>query len=485
MRNKLILVVALFCISLSCYGINVSVATQMFRNDNQSYIEIYSRIISDSVQYASEDTASQQSHASIEYTIIFKQADSIVIADRYKINSPTLATKKDFFDLKRFSLQDGEYAIDLQYVDLNNITDTLLYSEIITVESHPNKVQVSDVLLMPAVENSNNNYSYEKSGFFYEPLCYDLVGKEQQNLHMYIELYNQEKILDEEFYIKYYPIDIDATAAIDNQIPAAYKKMTPDKSSAVLLNYDCSNLGSGNYVMYVEVHKKDKTLVAQVEKTFSVYHPLVDYKILYEGDKVFETSFVQFLDEESVEYGLKAIYPRVGNHMTETLNQIISSKDIRSKRYFLFSYWNNFSDDPKAIYDQYMEVAKAIDLRYANNVGHGFESDRGYYFLKYGRPDNIVSVEDEPSAPPYEIWIYNYMPETQETNVRFLFYNPSLVANDYQLLHSTCRGERHNPRWEVDLYFDDNLGGQNENYLDARTTEDNFNRNAKRYFSDM
>jgi hypothetical protein len=68
--------------------------------------------------------------------------------------------------------------------------------------------------------------------------------------------------------------------------------------------------------------------------------------------------------------------------------------------------------------------------------------------------------------------------------VRFLFYNPSLVTNDFQLLHSTCRGERFNPRWEVDLYSDDNLG-QNNNYLDARTTEDNFNRNARRYFSDL
>ena len=76
------------------------------------------------------------------------------------------------------------------------------------------------------------------------------------------------------------------------------------------------------------------------------------------------------------------------------------------------------------------------------------------------------------------------MPETQETNVKFLFYNPSLVANDFQLLHSTCRGERQNPRWEVDLYLDDTQG-QTDNYLEARTTQDNFGRNARRYFSDL
>ena len=484
MRIRYLIIILFNIIAYSSNAINVSVATQMFRNTDQAYVEIYSRIISESVQYQIIDTSSQNSSSSIEYTILFKQGGAIVIADKYKIDSPISIEPKDFFDLKRYGLDDGEYAIELQYVDLNNISDTLSYSEIITVESKVDQVQVSDVLLMPEVDNNNDKYSFEKSGFYYEPLCFDLVGKEQKTLYMYIELYNYERILTDDFYIKYYPIDIDNVSTLDNTALPVYKKLSPDKCSAILLEYDCSNLASGNYEMFIEIHQKDKTLVTQVVKTFSVFHPLVDYKILYEGDSFFETSFVQFLDIETLDYSLKAIFPRIGNNMTEILNQIISSDDIRSKRYYLFNYWNSFSNDPKAIYDKYMEVAKAIDLRYANNVGHGFESDRGYYFMKYGRPDNIVAVEDEPSAPPYEIWIYNYMPETQETNVRFLFYNPSLVANDFQLLHSTCRGERFNPRWEVDLYIDDNLG-QNNNYLDARTTEDNFNRNARRYFSDM
>ncbi|MDA8692722.1 GWxTD domain-containing protein [Saprospiraceae bacterium] len=236
--------------------------------------------------------------------------------------------------------------------------------------------------------------------------------------------------------------------------------------------------------MYIEIHQKDKTLITEIEKTFSVFHPLVEYEMLYKSDNYFESSFVQFLDREELDYSLKAIFPRIGNNKTGILNQVIASKDLKTKRYFLFSYWRNFSDDPKSIYDKYMEVAKAIDVRYANNVGYGFETDRGHYFLKYGRPSNIVTVVDEPSAPPYEIWIYNYMPETQETNVRFLFYNPSLVSNDFRLLHSTCRGEVSNPRWELELYIDDTQG-QNNNFLDGRTTQDNFNRNARRFFTDL
>jgi hypothetical protein len=65
--------------------------------------------------------------------------------------------------------------------------------------------------------------------------------------------------------------------------------------------------------------------------------------------------------------------------------------------------------------------------------------------------------------------------------VKFLFYNPSLGHNDYKLLHSTCRGELNNPAWEVELYSkspNERIG----NTIDARNVQDNFNRNARRYF---
>ncbi len=483
MKIKFLLIIFLCGIAIHSEAINVSVSTTQFHSEDKAYIEIYSRVISNSVEYITVDSSNQIIQSSVEYTLVFKKNDTIVIADKYRLDSPLSSEPKDYFDLRRYGLSDGSYSLNLFYVDLNNVSDTLFYTENIEVITDPDEILLSDVLLMHDVQQTNEKYNYEKAGFFYEPLCFDLISEEQNVLYLYLEMYNYEEVLEEDFYIKYYPIDLDATT-LDNQIKPAYKKLTPSNCASVLLKYDCTDLQSGNYEMFIEVHKKDKTLVAKTEKTFSVIHPMVDYEVLYESDKHFETSFAQFLDRDALDYSLKAIFPRVGNNKTEILNQIISSKDLKPKRYFLYNYWRNFSNNPKVIYDQYMEVVRAIDLRYANNVGHGFESDRGYYFLKYGRPNNIIAVEDEPSAPPYEIWIYNYMPETQETNVRFLFYNPSLVANDFKLLHSTCRGEINNPRWEVDLYIDDTQG-QNNNYLDARTTEDNFNRNARRYFTNQ
>ena len=66
--------------------------------------------------------------------------------------------------------------------------------------------------------------------------------------------------------------------------------------------------------------------------------------------------------------------------------------------------------------------------------------------MKYGRPDDIFTSDFEPSAYPYEIWHYYHTIDNQK-NVKFVFYNPNLVGEDYILLHSTARGEIYTNNW--------------------------------------
>ncbi|MBK7096695.1 MAG: GWxTD domain-containing protein [Saprospiraceae bacterium] len=99
-----------------------------------------------------------------------------------------------------------------------------------------------------------------------------------------------------------------------------------------------------------------------------------------------------------------------------------------------------------------MKYAYAVDKTYRSQVGYGFETDRGYIYLKYGMPTDLVTRESEPTAPPYEIWFYDHIDQGKQKNVRFIFYIPSLAHNDYELLHSTCIGEKNNPKWFYDLY---------------------------------
>ncbi|MDA8692721.1 hypothetical protein N9L92_01575 [Saprospiraceae bacterium] len=187
MKIKLLILIAIVCITKNSEAINVSVSTTQFHNGEKSYIEIYSRIIANSVKYMNTDTTSDMTQSSVEYTLMFRKQDAIVIADKYKLDSPISVDAKDYFDLRRYGLDSGTYEIELQYVDLNNISDTLSYTEIIDVKPNNDQLILSDILLMHDVEKNNEKYNYEKAGFFYEPLCFDLVGEEQNVLHMYFE----------------------------------------------------------------------------------------------------------------------------------------------------------------------------------------------------------------------------------------------------------------------------------------------------------
>ncbi|MEK7253111.1 MAG: hypothetical protein AAB316_00070, partial [Bacteroidota bacterium] len=107
---------------------------------------------------------------------------------------------------------------------------------------------------------------------------------------------------------------------------------------------------------------------------------------------------------------------------------------------------------------------------------------RGNIFMKYGAPNDVISVENDPSAPPYEIWFYNQFPQTGQNNVKFLFYNPSLADNGFLLLHSNARGEINNPRWEIELYRNAPTESEDSDFIGGTRMQDNVGRHARRLF---
>ncbi len=467
-----------------CLSMEVSVSTCSFSSDKGAYIEIYSKFKARSLQWSSPQDDLLKLYSEIEMICIIEQGDSIIVADRYRIMSPEGSSPSDYWDMKRYGLDTGEYFLTMQYVDLNNLNDTLEYRTNIEIDFAADEVLFSDILLIEEVASQDSSFAFSKNNFSFEPLEFNLLNASDHNLIFYTELYNADQLGDEAVVLKYYLENADVKG-LDRYTKTGYKKVVPSSSYPVLLDFSVKELISGNYILHLELNDRSKRMICEKQSAISVYNPYEDYKNELNLGENYESSFVQFFTEDELNYSLKAIFPRVGNNMTELLNAIIRNKELEPKRYFLYSFWSAVSiQDMKSHYEAYMDVAKAVDNSYATNVFHGFETDRGRIFLKYGKPDDLVFEEDEQTAPPYEIWIYNHIPETQQTNVKFLFYNPTLVTNDFVLLHSNCRGERNNPRWEMDLYSDavNELPG---NYIDNREMPDNFNRNARRYFNDF
>jgi GWxTD domain-containing protein len=171
----------------------------------------------------------------------------------------------------------------------------------------------------------------------------------------------------------------------------------------------------------------------------------------------------------------------------EELKNILFANNMEDMRYFLFRYFVRMdANNPEMAWRAYMETANAVDKKFTSGFRYGFETDRGRTFMKYGKPDDLIHVEDDPSAPPYEIWVYYNFPKTNQRNVKFLFYNPTLAGDDFITLHSTARGEINNPKWETKLYKR-NAGNEfaGDNDFDATQMKSNVNRNARVYFEDF
>ncbi|MFK7809194.1 MAG: GWxTD domain-containing protein [Saprospiraceae bacterium] len=480
MKKRLLffLLLATIC-HFNTKALDASVAYATFKSPpSKSFVEVYLNIMGTTVSHKQLDSLSYQ--ASVKVLILIKQKESIITFDKYILDGPQSKYPLDFMDVRRIGLPDGAYELEVEIQDMNDSTNFVSYNGKFDVAYQKESMLQSDLQLIHSLKPSALENAFVKNGYYMEPLPYNFYYKTDSVLIFYQELYNTDKTFDDKFLLKYVVEKIQGNGDMEAKI-MGHKKLDPKPVNVILINKDISKLESGRYRLLVEVMNREGTVLSSRETQFDRSNPYRDTEMLL--DKPIEEVFVAKLDSAELRYSLKAIAANVDKSSVASLNAVLSKGDVESQRHFLYGFWARISTDPQKAYEGYMEVARAVDNTYKSGFGHGFESERGRVFMKYGKPSDIITVENEPSAPPYEIWFYEQVPTSPpQSDVRFLFYNPSLAAGNYQLLHSTCRGEQQNPQWEVELYRDDNQSLQNLDIEATRLPGGGINRRAREYF---
>ena len=85
-----------------------------------------------------------------------------------------------------------------------------------------------------------------------------------------------------------------------------------------------------------------------------------------------------------------------------------------------------------------------VTRNFTISVRKGYLTERGRVYLTYGEPDQRDFYPSEINKKPYEIWFYNDI----EGGVSFIFGDVTGFGN-YELLHSTKRGEIRDDNWEM------------------------------------
>lgn len=470
-------------LSLLPYGstaIDVSLDIATFKNGTQGYLEVYLHVVGTSVNFESLDSIQQQ--ATVEVMLQIEKDNAIIIADKLMISSPIVAVPTDFVDVKRYKLDNGDYRLMAFMKDKSKSEDEVNIQKVFSLNYNLSPIEQSDIQLLASAKAATDpNHPFAKRQFLLEPLPTHFLQKELTSLLFYNEVYlqNTTKPLKLRYFIDRVLNGDRKTVKIVNKRKVG-RGITP-----LLLSIDISDVASGNYTLTVEVRDTTEALLSAKSIPFQRSNPYLKNLPIPEEELGNET-FVATLSPKELDIAIKAIVPILPQNMTAHANKVLADQDTIAQRLLLFNYWAGKNPNlPKVAYDAYMKVIWAIDRQFRSGFRNGFETDRGVIYLRYGRPDDIVRVEDEPSAPPYEIWSYNEFPQTMQNNVRFLFYNPSLAPEDFVLLHSTARTELNNPQWEIQLYQDAPNEIQGNDPFGATEMQDNFGRRARRLMNDF
>lgn len=451
---------AVFIISLltsfgSLQAIDANVSFARFLTPDGAYLEIHTHIAGSTVSWHEVIGTDSLQRAVVDFTVILRKGEEIVVADRFALNSPLLRKMSDFVDLKRYAVEAGqEYHLELIVADQNDPENKESYKSNISIAGWPTEPMQSDIALLASVKPSENNKSpFFRHGLEMEPLPHGFYSRGANTLAFYNEIYASDSIVGDRVLI---------LSKIERQVNGTFKPvMAVNKveQQAPLIPHlqrmDISKLSSGRYLLVVEVRNEQNELVTRSEVPFYRSNPLLDEaereELLANTDV--NTTFMGAMDFDSLKYSVLALLPLMPQSDVLATNDIVRKKDTEALRMYLYSFWIKESPiNPEGGYRDFMAVADFVNREFNSGFRYGFESDRGYIYIKYGRPSDISRVETDPTAPPYEIWSYNFVRETGQHNRRFIFYNPSLAAGGFELLHSDVIGERSNPDWQKVLY---------------------------------
>jgi GWxTD domain-containing protein len=456
--KKSLLLFILFC-SITQYieaqklETNVAVRSCVFLHPQEgNYAETYLTIAANALSFEKIKTAQYQ--AGVEVQIMILEGSTVISFDKYRLNTPVIADTSEInfsiVDQKRLPMPAGAASIEVHVTDVHQAENTFS-STVALLPISPEGIQVSDIQFAESYKQATAENNFTKNGIEMQPYPLNFFASGNNKIIFYGEIYHTDSGTFEDQFLATFSI---RPSANDAQETKLYQYAKYDKAPVVsfLKEFDITDLPSGNYNLIVEIRNRKNELLAQ-KKTFiqRANKGSVNY---YENIAMINTggTFVDDYTEEQLNYFLDVIKPRANSNEAKLIESLSLRVEPEMKKKFLYNFWlERDIADPKASFHAYLADVKKANESFGTPSKAGYKTDRGRVYLQYGAPYDRVFSTNEPGAYPYEIWFYDKLPDKQ-TQIGFAFYEPSLVTNDYILLHSNARGELHDQRWKIKIY---------------------------------
>lgn len=432
------------------------------------YIETYISVDGQTANWKPQPN--KKIEASVLVTLLFYKDTSIVAYSKEIVKSPLLAdtssVKINFLQVKRFALEAGNYNLVVIVDDLNDTIKEVVSVMQVELVENKNKVEISGIEGVESYKNADSITVLTKSNFDIVPNVFLYYPEVVKQILFYTEIYRTSAILGENqnvllvYYIKYH-----ANVPKLEQY-TKYERRVSAEVIPALFKFDISALPTGSYDLGVELYDKKNTLITSQQIYFQRNNPSVKMGV-NEIDQIdVESTFVDKITSiDTLCEIIKSLAPISFGKEKTFAESIIEGRDLHQLQQYLFYFFTQrYPDNEEESFKNYMIEVNKVEKEFGNQLHKGYASDRGRVYLQYGPPNSISKSANEPHALPYEIWHYYKL--NNQTNRKFVFYNPNLAYNEYYIIHSDAMGEINNSRWR--LY----IQGSNSNSRDVDATGD-------------
>lgn len=451
------------------------------------YIETYLSIVGTSIQHKQNESGNYQGQVEVLY--IFYQEDEVKNFKKFNLMSPELADTgqgyPNFLDQQRILIPNGTYMLEIQLTDLNSEEKKPVSSlQEIEIDYQEDKVELSQVEFVESFSNSENEEGsmLSKSGYDLVPYVSDFFPGNLNKLRFYAEVYNTKKFLGEnDMYLLRYFIEKYENGKVLSSF-LGFTRQTAAPVNVLLKEFNIEKLPSGNYNLVIEVRNRENEVLATRKTFFQRSNPNIKLSAEdFAGVDLYSTFVDKMNSRDSLEFFIRSLRPISDPLERNFADNTLETAELEMLKKYFFSFWYKRNElTPEREWLQYFEKVKLVDREYGIQTMEGFETDRGRVYLQYGPPNQIVRRYNEPSSYPYEIWQY-YKTDIR-ADAKFVFYNPNLGSNNFELLHSNVYGEIRDFRWKVRLQKrnDQNPNLDNDNSFDHFGGEiDNFFENPR------
>jgi GWxTD domain-containing protein len=455
-----------------------------------AYLEAYWRIDPKTLHYHKDDGG--RLWAMIRTDILCQTDTGIVLEKHFRVQTPptdpAYTSTQELMDLQRFEIPPGKLKITIVLSE-ENIQGEAVFTDSLTVAIPDSPVFYSPPQLLDTVFSNptQDKNIFSKNDFQQIPLYANFLDDNRKTLRYYTELY-QPKPLPQEAYPLLQTVYITRKES-GTRISRLTQKDSLGRQlvTPIYGSFSTAALATGNYYLNIELRDQQQQVLSAVQTFFQLINktPEMPTAALPAADTTRKTTAdstknegITYLDLTTTFVGkftlpqvraiLKMLLPVASPIEANAINGFLSKPDDMYMRYFIYNYFlQRNKQDPEKEWKTYADKVRTVNKLFGNTAKPGYETDRGFMYLKYGKPDERMVVENESGALPYELWEYYTIAKNNQQGI-LLFYRPGFMVNDYRLLHSTLIGETHNMNWRQELYpngYTNNPASRAEQYL--------------------